>query len=125
MAGARLRPLRADQKGGQDRHRDAGHVHPVDEAGTRTGQQQPGHARATAAPATWPIWNNPWNMALTVATSQGGTRFGRIADSPDSVVAVKPAATAGKANNGHSTGPVSALTARPALHNNVSSCAPS
>jgi hypothetical protein len=78
-----------------------------------------------AGPATWPIWNSAWNMAFTVATSERGTRFGRIADSPASVVAVKPAATAGKANSGHSAGPVSALTARPALHSNVSSCAPS
>src|SRR5215469_9582904 len=77
-----------------------------------------------AGPATRPIWNSAWNMALTEATSPRGTRFGRIADSPASVVAVKPAAIAGRTNNGHSTGPASALTASPALHSSVSSCAP-
>ena len=38
MGGARLRRLRADQKGRQCRRRDAGHVHPVDEASARTGR---------------------------------------------------------------------------------------
>ena len=47
MAGGLLRRLRADQEGGQYRRRDAGHVHPVDEADTRAGQQQPGRGRAS------------------------------------------------------------------------------
>ena len=48
-----------------------------------------------------------------------------MADSPDWVAVAKPAAMAGRANSGHRAGPVSALTASPALHRSVSDWAPS
>ena len=72
-----------------------------------------------AGPATRPSWNSAWNMALAEVTSDRPTRFGTIADSPASVAALKPAAAAGRTNNGHNAGPRSALTARPTLHRAV------
>jgi hypothetical protein len=62
------------------------------------------------------IWYSAWNMALTVASSDRRTRFGKMALCPASASPPKPAARAGSRNNGHSEAPRSALTARPALH---------
>jgi len=78
-----------------------------------------------AGPTTRPSWNSAWNMALAEVTSDRPTRFGTIADSPASVAAMKPAAAAGRTNNGHNAGPRSVLTARPTLHSAVRNCASS
>ena len=78
-----------------------------------------------AGPTTRPSWNSAWNMALAEVTWDRPTMFGRIADSPASVAALKPAAAAGTTNNGHRAGPRSALTARPTLHSAVRNCATS
>ena len=78
---------------------------------------------ATAGPATAPIWNRAWKMALAVDTSDRRTMFGTMALRPALSSPLNPAATAGSTNNGHSAVPRSVLIASPALHAAISTCA--
>src|SRR6478672_79254 len=78
---------------------------------------------ASAGPATRPNWNSAWKMAFAVDTSDRRTKFGTMALRPALSRPLNPADSAGSTNNGHSAGPRSALTARPALHAAISTCA--
>ena len=78
---------------------------------------------ATAGPATSPNWNSAWKMAFAVDTSDLRTRFGMMALRPALSRPLNPADKAGSTNSGHNAVPRSVLTASPALHAAISTCA--